>query len=533
MKVMKRSVTTVFIVSSKRLSFIFLYLTLTFLSSVSSAQIFNLLSREEFPVTYNTGYASPVNSSFEGKIGNWNAYSNNSLSSVAIKDFPDAYSLPNSAELVNNSNTGSSQSYIELTSPEISLSGIMCTGKIDLFCRIYGEQLSAANTGTMLKIELFNGSTWNTIWQKNAAQLLSDYGLQNWAQVYIMLNPSYYVPNFKYRFVLSTPAGNNNTTKVRIDDCEIFDYSCGSKASLGNLVWLDANGNGIQDSGEKGYKGMTVDLKNSSNTIIASTITGDDGGYHFIGIDPGTYSVHFRPFTTGYVNSPKNQGSNIAMDSDPDVITGDVSVTLVANEFNTTLDFGLAPAQTLPVHLLSFNAVYNKNTDMANLIWRIDNNTDLNRFELERSTDGRNFSVQGILFPSEGNSLSYQFPDNLSRVEENVIYYRLAMVEKNGEMKYSKIATIRKNISVATGSLQLAPNPAIATSSVKMIADAEGIALVKLLDMSGKMVKSFNTNVAEGVNAIQLNNLDKHQRGFYIVQVQMNNQTWSSRLILQ
>src|SRR6185436_9205260 len=41
---------------------------------------------------------------------------------------------------------------------------------------------------------------------------------------------------------------------------------------IGNLIWKDTNGNGIQDSGEPGLPGVTVQLKNGS-TVVATTTT--------------------------------------------------------------------------------------------------------------------------------------------------------------------------------------------------------------------------------------------------------------------
>jgi protocatechuate 3,4-dioxygenase beta subunit len=112
-------------------------------------------------------------------------------------------------------------------------------------------------------------------------------------------------------------------------------------ASLGNFVWKDIDADGIQDASENGIANVTVELLNSSNNVIASTQTDSDGKYNFTDLIPGTYSVRFVP-PNGYTFSNTNVGSNDAIDSDANVVTGTTQqVTLTSGEYNDTIDAGL------------------------------------------------------------------------------------------------------------------------------------------------------------------------------------------------
>ena len=64
-------------------------------------------------------------------------------------------------------------------------------------------------------------------------------------------------------------------------------------ATIGDFVWKDTNGNGLQDTGEPGISGMTVQLLNSLNVVIATTTTNASGIYTFTGLVPGSYTVQF------------------------------------------------------------------------------------------------------------------------------------------------------------------------------------------------------------------------------------------------
>jgi len=61
-------------------------------------------------------------------------------------------------------------------------------------------------------------------------------------------------------------------------------------------VWLDINGNGVQDPGESGIDGVTVELQDSiSGATLASTTTSGDGMYLFDDLLDGNYTITVQP----------------------------------------------------------------------------------------------------------------------------------------------------------------------------------------------------------------------------------------------
>jgi hypothetical protein len=113
--------------------------------------------------------------------------------------------------------------------------------------------------------------------------------------------------------------------------------------ALGDHVWEDLNGNGIQDDGNSGINGVTVNLLDGSGSVVGTTVTANDtsnnpGYYLFSGLQPGAYSVQFVA-PGGYVfTTPNVDGS--ATDSNADVITGKTGTyTLIQTDI--TADAGL------------------------------------------------------------------------------------------------------------------------------------------------------------------------------------------------
>ena len=50
---------------------------------------------------------------------------------------------------------------------------------------------------------------------------------------------------------------------------------------IGNYVWLDKDGNGVQDANEKGIAGVTLCLYDSNCNLVANTVSDSNGEYVF------------------------------------------------------------------------------------------------------------------------------------------------------------------------------------------------------------------------------------------------------------
>jgi hypothetical protein len=98
---------------------------------------------------------------------------------------------------------------------------------------------------------------------------------------------------------------------------EIEDYKK-KLSKVGNLVWIDDNGSGVQDT-ELGVNGVDVILTwinpNGNDIAYTSTTANDgttDGIYDFCRLTPGTYTVSVPTLPTGFVGTFVNQGTDAA-----------------------------------------------------------------------------------------------------------------------------------------------------------------------------------------------------------------------------
>jgi len=114
--------------------------------------------------------------------------------------------------------------------------------------------------------------------------------------------------------------------------------------SIGDTVWVDTYGDGIQNETDTGLNGVTVELYDGGGTYLASTVTssvyGKAGSYLFPNLLDGSYKVRFI-LPEGYTFTASNEGDNDAADSDADPDGWTETVILSEDEDNLTIDAGL------------------------------------------------------------------------------------------------------------------------------------------------------------------------------------------------
>ncbi|MEX2161180.1 MAG: SdrD B-like domain-containing protein [Anaerolineales bacterium] len=91
----------------------------------------------------------------------------------------------------------------------------------------------------------------------------------------------------------------------------------------GNFVWLDANGNGIQDAGEPGLGEVEVTLYRASDDgVVTSTVT-DGSGVYGLSVQAGSQDFYLGfEAPGGLMFTLQDQGGDDALDSDVDPATG-------------------------------------------------------------------------------------------------------------------------------------------------------------------------------------------------------------------
>lgn len=78
---------------------------------------------------------------------------------------------------------------------------------------------------------------------------------------------------------------------VPIGGSGFVEHGVTQPASIGSLVWIDRDRDGLQDPGEPGIAGVRVELYDVDGVFVMSVVTDPDGAYLFEDLTPGTYTV--------------------------------------------------------------------------------------------------------------------------------------------------------------------------------------------------------------------------------------------------
>jgi uncharacterized repeat protein (TIGR01451 family) len=124
-------------------------------------------------------------------------------------------------------------------------------------------------------------------------------------------------------------------------DPRVTPLASTARAALGDFVWEDQDGDGLQDAGEPGLAGVTVRLLDAAGNLLRTATTGTGGSYLFEDLEAGDYGVGFVP-PAGFVFTGKDRGADDAKDSDADPATGRTApVAVTGGGSVTAVDAGL------------------------------------------------------------------------------------------------------------------------------------------------------------------------------------------------
>ena len=137
-------------------------------------------------------------------------------------------------------------------------------------------------------------------------------------------------------------SGTYSVTVTDPNGCEsVCDIDLDAYNSIGDFVWYDEDGDGVQDASEEGISGQQIILYNGSNQQLDQFITGADGWYTFDGLVDGQYYIYVQDTFQDINLTTLNSGNNDSLDSDVDPVTGESQlITLSGGICYEDLDVG-------------------------------------------------------------------------------------------------------------------------------------------------------------------------------------------------
>lgn len=172
----------------------------------------------------------------------------------------------------------------------------------------------------------------------------------NTSSVPVTFAQGYSSVNVRVTWTMAVTSAGNASSMVSASDVQqnfgTIDKS--QLCSIGDIVFLDTNRDGLEDAGfdgGPGVAGVTVELLDATGThIIATTTTGANGRYSFNNIVAGTYEVGFVT-PNGYAFTTQGVGTNAGINSSANQLTGITGpITLTAGQAYHNAEAGLVAA---------------------------------------------------------------------------------------------------------------------------------------------------------------------------------------------
>ena len=186
----------------------------------------------------------------------------------------------------------------------------------------------------------------------------------------------------------------------------------------------------------------------------------------------------------------------------------------------------------LPIVLGRF--VASKENNNAALFWTTASEINSDRFEIERSVNGRNFTTVGRVTAS-GNSQalkSYRFMDvDPLSGRKGIAYYRLKMVDRDRTFAYSNVVSVDFGREMRAIGLALFPNPYQVDFNAIVEIDQADKGEVVVYDLQGKIMHSETRSFEAGENNVYINTLASLPVGVYVLEVKTSNHQQVIRFI--
>ena len=189
------------------------------------------------------------------------------------------------------------------------------------------------------------------------------------------------------------------------------------------------------------------------------------------------------------------------------------------------------PASVVPVTFTSVTAA-KQNADIA-VQWKVENQTGISKYEIEKSTDGQHFTIVGT-DAATGNTntnatASYQWLDLNPATGNN--YYRIASINTDGSIQYSDI--VKVTTGNAESSISVYPNPIQNnTINIQFNNQPTGDYQVTLLDNAGQLVYESEITLTESNTTAALAVSNKLAKGIYQLKLQGPQNNHSIQKIL-
>lgn len=419
-----------------------------------------------------------TNSAFTGPVtlGNSGVYSGTGTTALSISDNTGLNGRYYRVIVTNSGGRDTSTGVLlTVTAPSLPATTTTETHTIGTNNNLsYGTSCAAIDKVVPLAGSPVSGSVTSTVWRESS---VLTYGGQPYVQRHYQITPA---------------SGSTGTVTLYFTQAEFDNFNShpGSTADLPT---------GTADAAGKAA------LRISRFTGTSSNGTGL----------PGTYST---------------SGSAVIDPPDANIV-----FNMAFSRWEVTFDvngFGGFFVQTfsgvLPVKLASFSA--RKAAADIQLQWQTTGELATDRFEIERSNDGRNFTAAGqVAATNNGAVKDYQWIDANAATVASSLYYRLKIIDKTGSIEYSNTVIVSSGRGAAFASVF--PTAFSDRINLSLRLPKSGQLNVTLADLSGRILHRQTITSPQGYSTQTVRGLQGLASGVYLLSVEAEGEWITQKVV--
>lgn len=260
-----------------------------------------------------------------------------------------------------------------------------------------------------------------------------------------------------------------------------------------------------------------------------------DNGYWQIdaSANPTSGNYDITLYSTNYTNSGGASGWTVMKSPSSSFTWGLNGTCVTTSTASQTSRTGLngysrfAVAQSvlpLPIELTSFTGRNEGNYNR--LEWMTANETNNDRFDIERSTDGVTFLKIGEVDGAGNSTTMRNYTFNDLHPGAGVNYYRLKQVDFNGTFTHSGIVSIENHFTTSVVE-NVHPNPTGGEVFFDFVTEKSTVIHIIITDMFGRVVVDETRNAEKGRTSVQTK-INEAGNGVYTLKIADEENGYSS-----
>lgn len=175
----------------------------------------------------------------------------------------------------------------------------------------------------------------------------------------------------------------------------------------------------------------------------------------------------------------------------------------------------------LPLNFIAYNVIASETKQSIQNIWTTANEINVSHYNIQRSTNAKDFATIGTVKANNKNYNEYTFIDNQPLFSDS--YYRIQSIDKDNKVNHTDTKKITINDKQQT--IDVYPNPA---TTILNIVSKEKMQQIKIINQLGQTLKQFNNlNVKQ-----QTINIEQFSKGIYIIQITTTDQEIKTQKII-